>query len=347
MPVTTYGLVSATFDRAWGVAQSKSDTSDALFEQALTAGGNAPSMAPAQLAFTASAVEPLVNIPQQAEGASLAKFYELSEAVINQLAGLFTGYMGTYFPDETPYLNKAQEWIVKALTEGGTGMNARVEDQIWQRDRARILKDAGRAAADVLGTFAARNYPLPPGAAAHAVRLIQQDAQDKISQVSRDVAIKQAELEVENVKFAVQQAIGLYSAAMGAACEYVKALSIGPNSAMGVIPSVTDSQAKLISAAADYYRARISVDELRLKAAQPNAEYQQQANAKNADWIMEEIKTRVQAAVAAAQSLGTQAASALNSLHVQAGISSDIGTKVNYSYSGEVESDVSGIGQIY
>lgn len=335
-----YALTQWAFNNAWSVAQDKSATSDTLFKQALTAGGRAPTVSPAALGFDLTAIEPLVNIPQQAEGASLAKFHELSGAVIDQLAGLFRGYITTYFPDETPYLTKAQEWIVKALTTGGTGMSAQVEAQIWERDRARILKDAARAEDEALTVWAARGYPLPPGAAAHTVRLIQQDAQDKIAQASRDVAIKQAELEVENVKFAVQQAIGLYGAAMQAATEYIRALSIGPNSAMQVVPSVTDSQSRLISAAADYYRARISVDELRLRAQQPNAEFAQRAHEKTADLAMEDIKTRVGAAVSAAQSLGTQAASALNSLHASASVSGSGSTSVGYSYQGEVAGDV-------
>lgn len=335
-----YALTTWAFENAWNVAQAKSDTSDALFQQALTAGGSAPTMTPAALAFSPSVVEPLVNIPQQAEGASLAKFHELSGAVIDQLAGLFSGYIERYFPNETPYLTKAQDWLVKALTTGGTGINAHVEDQIWQRDRARVLKDAARAEEEVITAWAGRGYPLPPGAAAYQVLQVRQDAQDKIAQASRDVAIKQAELEVENVKFAVQQSIDLYTKAMSAAADYIKALSIGPNSAMQVVPSVTDSQSRLISAAADYYRARISVDELRLRAQQPNAEFAQRAREKNAELIMEEIKTRVSAAISAAQSLGTQAASALNSLHASASVSGSGSTSVGYSYSGEVTSDV-------
>lgn len=332
-----YYLAKWAFENAWAVAQSKSNSSDYLFDKSLTVGGGAPVVTPAPFAFDPNVVEPLVNIPQQAEGASVAKFYELSTAVINQLAGLFGAYMDRYFPDEQPYLHEAESKIVQMLTVGGTGIAAHVEDQIWERDRARVLREADRIAEEATVNWAAKRYPLPPGAATYQVLQVQRDALDKISQASRDVAIKQAEIEVENVRFAVEQAIKLYSAAVSAAVDYVKALSVGPQSGMQLIPSITDSQAKLIGAANEYYRSRIAVEELRLKASMPAAEWTQQARVKNAELVMEDIKNRVNAAVSAAQSLGTQAASALNSLHASANVSGATNNGVNYSYSNETD----------
>ena len=333
-----YELSEWAFTNAWTVAQSKSITSDSLFTQALTAGGNAPTVTAASFNFNPSAIEPLVNIPQQAEGASVAKFFELSGAVIEQLAGLFKGYMTEYFPDDQPYLSEAQKWIVNALQNGGTGIDPHIEAQIWDRDRSRLLKEADRLEDELLAGWAARRYPLPPGAAAHQVLQVRKDAADKIAQASRDIAIKQAEIEIENIKFAVKTALEMYSAAMGAAMEYVKALSVGPQSGMQLIPSITDSQAKLISAANGYYQSRIAVEELRMKAALPNSEWTQQARIKTAELKTEELKTRVGAAVSAAQSLGTQAASALNSLHASASVSGSTSNSVGYSYSNDTAS---------
>ena len=92
----------------------------------------------------------------------------------------------------------------------------------------------------------------------------------------------------------------------------------------------------------DYYRSRISAKELQLKAAMPNAEYQQQANSKNLDAKVQTIKNSVDAAVEAAKALATQAAALLNSVHTSAGISGSRGysNSVGYSYIGEVTSDV-------
>lgn len=333
-------VVAKVYEYSWQRASELSEETTEAFSKAIAEGSNAATMTPASLVSSFNVVEPNVFIPTNAEGASLAKFNELSDAVIDKLVGLFRGYMSEYFPNECGYLTKAQQWICDTLTNGGTGIRPNVEDQIFQRERARTLQEAQRATDETLATFAARGYPLPPGAAAHAVRMVQQGAQAAAAQASRDIAIKQMDIEIENTRFAVDKAIALYSAAVGAAGDYIKAMSIGPQSGMQLIPSITDSQSRLISAASEYYRARIAVRELELKTKLPNAEFDQASRVKNGDWNMQMVANKLQAAIEAARSLSTQAAAALNGLHAQAGISGQGSTSVSYSYGGDVTTEV-------
>ncbi len=333
-----YNLIPQVFNAAWERAQYAASVSESNFDAALTSGGAGPSMAPATVDFSATVDEPNVFIPTNAEGASIAKMTELSDVVIDKLAGLFAGYMRDYFPNECGYLQEAQAWICRTITEGGTGIAPHIEDQIWQRDRARVLADTNRASQELIATFAARRFPLPPGALVHQIHLAHQDGLEKIAQASRDVAIKQADIEVDNVRFAVDKAVTLYGTAVSAASDYVKALSIGPSQAMQIVPSITDSQSRLIGAASEYYRARIAVKELELKAKLPNAEYEQSARAKNGDWLMQMIRNKVDAAIAAAQAMSTQAAAALNGLHASTSLGAS--QSIGYSYQGDVNADV-------
>lgn len=105
---------------------------------------------------------------------------------------------------------------------------------------------------------------------------------------------------------------------------------------------MTDSQSRLISAASDYYRSRITTKELELKAVMPNAECQQQANSKNQDAQMQTIRNKVDAAIEAAKALRTQISALLNALHTSASISAgdSYSRGVSYSYSGEATRDV-------
>lgn len=325
-------IVEQVFDETWTLANTKTTSSDTLFTKALNA-VSTPSMDATDMSFDTDVVEPDVTIPKNAESASLAMFYELQNSVIAKLAALFKGYIDDYFPDESGYFESIQTWIADAVQNGGTGIKASVEAQIWARDRSRILKEAQRAEEEVLTSFASRRYPMPPGAAAHQIMMVRAQASDQIAAASRDVAIKQADMEIENVRFAVQQGIELYKSAMAAAGDYIKALSISSQVGMQLIPSITDSQSKLISAASEYYRARIAVSELRLKATQTNAEFDQQARKENVELTMDSIKQRVAAAISAAQAMATQAAAALNSLHAAASISAGASNSVNYSYS--------------
>ncbi|VUZ24091.1 Uncharacterised protein [uncultured Comamonas sp.] len=329
---------------AWQRARQMSDKYELEikknFDDAMRQGGASARMNPATLGFNASVQAPLVDIPFLAEGASTEMFNQWWDAMMDKLATLYAGYIDRYFPNECQYLEHAQRWICDAITQGGTGIKPGVEAQIWERDRARLLREGARAEQDLVRQFAARGFPIPPGALHAGIARVQEDVRDKTAQLSRDVAIKQAEMEVENVRFAVQQAIGLYGVAMDAARNYMAALAGTAGTPAQLLPSVTDSQSRLISAASDYYRSRITAKELELKAAMPNAEYQQQANVKNQDAQMQTIRNQVDVAIEAAKALSTQVSALLNALHTSASISGSSSYGVGFSYSGEVSRDV-------
>lgn len=328
-------LVNAAWDRAVNVSSQATTDSTALFNKALGQASTAPHMTASVLNWTPNVKEPEVYIPMQAEGASVAMFQKWWGEIVDKLSGEFQFFIDNYFPNDTPYLQQAEAWISKALTTGGTGLAPAIEDQIWQRDRARVLKDMQRLEEEAAIGFAAKRYPMPPGALHAQLHRIKQDASDKIAQASRDVAIKQAEMELENVKYAVEQAIKLYSTAIAAAGDFIKSLSGNTGSIATLIPSVTDSQSKLIGAASEYYRARISVEELKMKAIGTTPEWQQAASAKNADLEAAALRSKVDAAIEAAKAMSTQAAAALNAMHASAGISGSASTSVGYSYSND------------
>lgn len=84
--------------------------------------------------------------------------------------------------------------------EGGTGLPEAVEQAIWDRARSRETNTARANEAEILRAAEALGYALPPGVLAAQLRQAQQAYYDKISGLSRDIAIKQAELEQENLK---------------------------------------------------------------------------------------------------------------------------------------------------
>jgi hypothetical protein len=270
-----------------------------------------------------------------AEGASVELFNSWWEKVNDSILAKMEWFVGRFFPNECPYLQHAQLWICKTISQGGTGMNPQVEDMIWQRDRARVLGDSARQEAEAVSSFAARGFPLPPGAMAAALERIREDGYDKIAQASRDVAIKQADIEIENVRFAVEQAIQLYSSLMAALGDFIKAMVSSAQMSSQLIPSVTDSQSKLISAASEYYRARIACQEILVRNLTSNAGYKQEKSREDQDAYMQAMKLKVDAMLEAAKALAMQASAALNALHASASISGNDSTNHSYSYSME------------
>lgn len=312
-------LVESIINQALATGAQKSEQATAFANQAITASSGFSSFSPSQIVFSLGSIEPPVTIPTNAAGVDGALYDSTYGKIITDLSDKFAGFFAEYFPNECDYLQEAQVKLCEML-DGGTGIPAHVEAQIWQRDRSRVLEDVSRARDDVLATFASRGFPLPPGAAAHTIRLAEVDANNKIAQQSRDVAIKHVEILVENIKFAVQQALDYRIKGIQAAGDYIKVLALGPEIAMKLATSAAGAQAQLISAASQYYRNRIAVEELRLDAAKFNADARNEAGMNDVREFSNRLRARVETLSAAARAAGDQASAALNAVHASAGI---------------------------
>lgn len=87
-----------------------------------------------------------------------------------------------------------------------TGLAPAVEQAIWSRDRTRELAALSRKYKESIRMFAARGFSKPPGALDIDLQQAMQDSMATQSGLSRDIMIKQADLEQTNRRFAFEQA---------------------------------------------------------------------------------------------------------------------------------------------
>jgi len=106
---------------------------------------------------------------------------------------------------------------------------------------------------------------------------------------------------------------------MAAAVEYIKALASGPEMASRVVGIGYDAQSKLISSAADYYRARAGAKEIIAKANQYNVTTALEADIKNQASELSMIDSKLKALLSEAQVIGQSITAMLNNLHASAG----------------------------
>lgn len=123
-------------------------------------------------------------LPDNNPADAKAIFDDARAEIHDEITMGYVEYLQTYFPDRS-YFDNAIAWINRALTTGGTGVNAAVEAQIYERGRARLNTEAMRAENDAMQAFANRGFPLPPGALAHQVQLIRQDLRGKLRRRGR------------------------------------------------------------------------------------------------------------------------------------------------------------------
>lgn len=98
---------------------------------------------------------------------------------------------------------------VSNILNGGVGIPEEVWNAIWEKGVEREDRSATKLNQQVHETFAARGFPSPVGAQEKKVQEAQQAVQDASNTLSREIAEKRAEHEIENLKFAIQQGIAL------------------------------------------------------------------------------------------------------------------------------------------
>jgi len=96
-----------------------------------------------------------------------------------------------------------------ARLQGGTGLNPVVEQAIWDRGRDRENRQSLMAERTLLIERGQTGLSRPSGATSSALAAIVQETQGKLIELSREIMIKQAELEQENLKQTIQQTISL------------------------------------------------------------------------------------------------------------------------------------------
>jgi len=309
--------VNTIIDNALLMAQNRAQLAQSYSEVAIAQASGYSLFTPPSIRV-ADVDEPRVSIPSRASGVDASVFETVYAKIIEDLAGMFRGFLSEFFPDDQGLMDAVETKLKSMIVDGGAGINVGVNRQIWQRDRDRITAESSSAIEQAVNLWAARGFPMPPGAAAAAVTTIAARNAEQVAAVSRDAAIKEFDTEVENLRFAIAQAVDYRTKAIAAAADYVKALAIAPNIASEMSTRASDAQAKLISSVSSFYNARTNAADIALKADMYNADAQMKSLLANQETDAKYAGLRVDAAVAAANSIGQQAAASLNGLNATA-----------------------------
>lgn len=104
--------------------------------------------------------------------------------------------------------------VLNERIKGGTGLSAEVEALIWGRAVDRESRLALDAELDIVRAGEALGFKLPQGVVAAQLERARRAYSEKMAGLSRDVAIKQAELEQSNLQQVVAEGVQLESKLM-------------------------------------------------------------------------------------------------------------------------------------
>ncbi|HYF28570.1 MAG TPA: hypothetical protein VD931_22715 [Baekduia sp.] len=162
--------------------------------------------------------------------------------------------------------------LLDNLTNGGYGIETADEQALWARARDRAEQAARAAVEEAQRRAVSSSFPMPQGAYHQAVAAAQQALQAKMSEVNREIALKRADLYVENRKFTIQEvqkyeqmAREFYQAVQERALNFAKATV-----ELGV--ALYDAGVRNYAAQLDAYRVEAQVFESRMRAELTKAE---------------------------------------------------------------------------
>ncbi len=244
----------------------------------------------------------------------LDAYNTLRAQLTTELGNEITGYLNDYFPGVMDLTETCDDWLQNTITNGGTGIPFAIERAIWDRARGREMIEAVRMEQEAVNQFASRGFSMPPGAMAYRMMEIQQDAANKSSTLSRDIAVKNVEIEIANIKFAIEQGLQVRFGVLKALNDYLQLLLKKTETNIDYAKAVTDVKSKLLAAASDYYRAMIAEANLEVQVMQLRQTSGDAMVGYEVSAYTQFVKGQIGAAATIANVIASAAAGALNAV---------------------------------
>lgn len=265
--------------------------------------------------------EPDVTIPTEVDTDAFDQFESQYTEIIIALADKYASFITTYFPADATNFAAVEAWLAAELADPDRVLPEALADVIWEEERARIQADVVRNSDEAITQWAAKGYPLPPGALTATTTAIALKGQEELAKSARNVAVKTFEMAYDKVKFVIGQAVEARKLGLQAAGQYLGAIASAPDAASKMVNVGYDAQSKLISAAASFFNARTQAAELTFKANSFNATNDHDTAKENLKAELTIIDDKLKTMLAQAESLSRLATSLFNNAHLQSGVS--------------------------
>lgn len=197
------------------------------------------------------------------------------------------------------------------IVNGGTGLPAGIEANIWNRARERELRAAGDAIME-LERMEATGFMFPTGAYNDSRIKIQTEMGYTISGLSRDIAIKQAELEQSNILAALNTAVGIESKLIDNTNSVEQRIFESTKYATEAAIAIYNAAVQVFQAYIEAYKTKVQIYDAQIRGALATVEvYKTQIEAEKvkADvntTLVQQYKVHVDAALAVIEVYKTQ-----------------------------------------
>lgn len=183
-------------------------------------------------------------------------------------------WISKYFPEINGCFKNQPEETLCAILAGTRpfGLDKTVLDLVWNQARDRAYRTANTEKDTATAVYAVRGFTLPAGALADTIAQIERRATDVALDVSREQAIKDADIKVDIFKLGLQLSTQLKTAILSALADFYRLWITVPDKDIERARIKASAQAALYNALSSYYNVEIAFQELRLKSGQTTAD---------------------------------------------------------------------------
>lgn len=167
----------------------------------------------------------------------------------------------------TALIDSMNARLLDFVNGASTGLTPAVEDAIWARMRDRNNVEYARKRDNARRSWSAAGFELPDGFIDARINLAEREVQASQLTASRDVAIEQAKLEIENFRFSFEKAIAIENLLSGLVNNK---LNRALDAAKFIIQSSIDelnANVNLFNAKSNLYQVEATVYKTRIEAA--------------------------------------------------------------------------------
>lgn len=184
-----------------------------------------------------------------------------------------TAFLTKYNPRYAEQMASIEDRLATYI-KGGSALSPSIEDAIYSRATGKLDAEYRRTRDAAYSDAAKRGFTMPNGALQSSLRQTRQDAADNTTRAAVEIAVKQAELEQQNLQFAVTTSTQLRTTMLNASLSYHgnlvqlngQALSYA-QSILSAMIEVYNTLVKAYTVQLDAYRAEAAVYESRVRGA--------------------------------------------------------------------------------
>lgn len=174
--------------------------------------------------------------------------------------------VGNVIITDDPMIQAAIDRLTSNIKNGGTGLSADVEAAIWARGLEREERQLEDSTTKVTSMWAKKGFSLPDGMLANSLSDLQKEYLNRKLDRSREIEIKQAELEQTNLFKSMELAVNLASNLINMLIKYEELVFRGQEATAKYANEYIDIQIKTYMSKVEAYKATAQVYESIIRA---------------------------------------------------------------------------------